>query len=53
MLIIRKDIMDNTILKQLLTEYDSKRMHALEDLENSIKSIKSELLNLAEKRKMV
>ena len=26
--------MDNTILKQLLTEYDSKRMHALEELEN-------------------
>ena len=40
MLIIRKDIMDNTILKQLLTEYDSKRMHALEDLENRKKTLR-------------
>ena len=34
MLIIRKDFMDNTILKQLLTEYDSKRMKAFSELEN-------------------
>ena len=32
--------MDNTILKQLLTEYDSKRMHALEDLENRKKTLR-------------
>ena len=32
--------MDNTILKQLLTEYDSKRMHALEELENRKKFLR-------------
>ena len=32
--------MDNTILKQLLTEYDSKRMHALNDLEDRKKLLR-------------
>ena len=35
--------MDNTILKQLLTEYDSKRMHALEELENRKKFLRSQI----------
>ena len=33
MLIIRKEFMDNTILKQLLTEYDAKRIKAFSELE--------------------
>ena len=41
--------MDNTILKQLLTEYDSKRMHAISDLEDrkqKLRETSSEYINL-------
>lgn len=41
--------MDNVILKQLLTEYDSKRMHAISDLEDRkqrLRDTSSEYINL-------
>lgn len=41
--------MDSTILKQLLTEYDSKRMHAISDLEDRkqrLRDTSSEYINL-------
>lgn len=37
--IIRKDFMDNSILKQLLTEYDSKRTRELSSLEDRKKKL--------------